>query len=173
MHAITGHKSVGKMRSVLTHSVVRRQHDVAEHGQFSVDEDRTIDGGDHRDLNVQEIHEELFRVPVNMIPYFWSNLRGGQSLSLVAGVNFFNKCTACTGEDDDSVLGVAADITKSKAKFLMWTCAPTKGLAIAVQRQLQNAFTTLHTDMLIFRSVVGEGDHSLFSCCVLFRAAES
>src|SRR5437867_8624900 len=86
--------------------------------------------------------------------------RARRDLPQAAGIELRVEFFAGPGHDDDLVLGVAADVGEAITQLLVGTGAPLQSPAVGMKRNLENAVTPFHADVLILVGVVFELDHS-------------
>ena len=113
MDAIAGHDAEFEVRLVLKNRRWGGQHDVGEQDIFGVQPRRAVDRGDQRHFDVEDVHEDLSALAINLVVA----LRGEEVEAL--GADGLHERAAAAGQDDDAVIGVRPDRMKQVDKLLV------------------------------------------------------
>ena len=98
-----------KWPGILKAGGIRRQHDIAQHGEFRVAQRRAVDRGDHRGLDREMVHQQMLARGEAMFP-----VGAGQLLTAAVGRGIGGKGIAGAGQDYHPVLGVAANLAEQE-----------------------------------------------------------
>ena len=153
MHAVTGHQAAGKVGRILKNSPFRGQHNIAHHGQLGVDNRRAVDRSDHRDLDVQQIHQQALGVGGHMSPL------AGADLAKAVRSKLGGKRVTRPGQDDDPVVRVAADVGETRSKLGVRSGSPLQRAAPGMKTDLENPVAALQVNVLIFVGIVLKAGH--------------
>src|SRR5256885_11680230 len=109
------------MRLVLKHRRRRRQYDVGEQDVLGMQPDRAIHRSDQRHLDVEEVHQDLFALSIDLVVTPW-----GEKIEAVERYPL-HESIAAAGQDNDAVVPVRADRVKQVGKLFV-------GMAVEDQR---------------------------------------
>ena len=140
------------MGGVGEHGVVGGDDDVGEHRELGVHGGLAVDGGDDGDLYIQQVLQQALAVGVDAVPQL-----GRHALAVVADpavVEAGDELVAGAGDDDDLVVGVAADVGEAVAERGVRTVAPHERAVVGVQPELDHAVVgARHRHVRILRRV--------------------
>ena len=134
MHTVAGGQAAHKMAGVLEGGMRSGQHDVAQQRQLRVPQSRPVDGGDYRHFNVQQVAQQPLALPIGAVPLL---RRAARHRRVAAGRP--GETVAGPGHNHDFGFRVGTDGVKHLRQFRMRPGAPLQGIAVAVQRHLQDA----------------------------------
>jgi hypothetical protein len=110
VHPVSRHDVRHEMRGILELCGLGREHDVAQQRDLGVAPRRAVDRADHRDLDVQEVHQEMPALPVNAIdPLDRRARREGRRPGSRARPR---ELVPRPGQDDDPILAVGPDVVE-------------------------------------------------------------
>src|ERR1700751_4336336 len=106
MNAITGYDAKFEMWLILKNRRGGSQDNIGEQDVFRVQPYRTVHRSDQRSFDVEDVHEDLLALPVDLVVA----LRAKEVEALrTDGVH---KCSATTGQNDDAVIRIGGDRVK-------------------------------------------------------------
>src|SRR5437899_3885059 len=121
------------MRLVLEHRLGRRQDDVGQQCIFRVQEDRPIQGGDHRYFDVEDVLENLATLAQDLVVA----LRAKEIEAL--GADCVHERVAATGQDHYAIGRVLADRVEQMDELLVGVAVEDQLAAVSVQGDFEHA----------------------------------
>src|SRR6266436_2334347 len=143
LHAIAGDQPAREVRQILKYRIFGGEYDVAQKGEFCMDQRGTVDGRDHRGLYVKMIHDQVLAVGDDVIPRCRRDFVG------IAEFVVRNKYVGGPGDYHHLVLAVPRHITQCVRGFMMRVEIPDYRSAVVVKRELQDTVAALHLYVLV------------------------
>src|SRR5712664_3638205 len=106
MDAVARYDTEGEVRLVLEHRVRRGNDDIGKKHVLGVDRRRSVERGDHRHGNVEQVGEDLFALAIDLVV----SARREEVEAL--GTDAIDESLARSGEDDHSIARVLADLVE-------------------------------------------------------------
>src|SRR5712671_443236 len=106
MNAVARHDTEGEMRFVLEHGIRRRNDDIGEKHILGVNRRRSVERGDHRYGDIEEIRKDLFAFAIDLVVTAW------REEVEAFGIDAIDEGLARSREDDHSIAGVLADLVE-------------------------------------------------------------
>src|SRR5580704_7510588 len=150
MHAVARHNAdVGKM-AVLHRGVVGTEHDIVEKRELRMDEERSVDSRDDRNLQIEQGKGFLGLIEVkNVIAVLVTKLSAKAIAIPARVVEGGKKAVAGTGEDDALVLRVVVNISESRNERAMQFEVPATWASFAVHPHFENSPVSLEREELL------------------------
>src|SRR5947208_13899135 len=95
--------------------------------------DRTIHRGEQRHLDVEEVHQDLFALAIDLVVAPW-----GEKIEAVERYPL-HESIAAAGQDDHAVVRVRADRMTQVDELFVGMAVEDERTAVGVQRDSQNA----------------------------------
>src|SRR5207302_8370869 len=133
MNAVARYDAEGEVRLVLEHRVRRRNHDIRKEHIFGVDRRRSVERGDHRYGNVEQICQDLFALAINLVV----TTRREEVEAL--GIDAIDESLARSREDDHSIARVLADLVEQFDELFVRVAVEDQRGAVRVEDDLEHA----------------------------------
>src|SRR6266850_1381561 len=133
MDAVARYDAEGEVRLVLEHRVWRRDRDVCKKHVFGMDRNGSVDCGDDRHWNIEQICKDLFALAIDLVVP-----AGGEEVEAL-GIDAIDEGLACAGQDDHPVGRVLADLVEELDKLFMDVAIEDQRAAVRVEHDLEHA----------------------------------
>src|SRR5437660_11819990 len=97
-----------------------------------MDQRRSVRCRDHRHFHIEQVHQQMFAVFIDMVPHL------GREAAESAHIYLSAERVARAGHYDNSVLLIACDISESVAELLVRRPTPFECRALGMKAYLQN-----------------------------------
>src|SRR6266850_7890601 len=104
MNAVARYDPEGEVRLVLEHRVRRRNDDIGKKHILGVDRRRSVQRGDHRHGNIEQICKDLFALAIDLVVAAW------REEVEPLGVDAIDESLARSREEYYSIVRVLADL---------------------------------------------------------------
>ena len=133
VNSIAGHDTEFEVRLILKNCRWGGQHDVGEEDIFGVQSHRAVDRSNQRHFDVQDVHEDLFALAINLVVALWSKEVEAFRADSV------HERFATAGQDDHAIVRVRSDVVEQVDKLLMSVSIEDESSPISVKRHFQDA----------------------------------
>ena len=134
MHPVAGYGIDNEMPRVLYTAIISGQYDIGKQGNFRVSQGRTVDAGDDRRLDIQQVHHQLLAVPADTFPLLRVEYGEFEVFRRRAG-----KCIARSGHDYHAHVRITGNLAEQLRQFVMHRAAPEQRATISMKGDLQQA----------------------------------
>jgi hypothetical protein len=139
LHPVARHEPHGAVTVVDEIRRVSGQHDIGQNSQLRVNERRTVDGGDHGNLDVQQARDEADPFVDGMVPLRGIDHACHQRVDHPAGFGEVDEGVAGSGDDDHPVVAVAVDGRPQVAELAVGPAVPSECSTFGVEPDGENA----------------------------------
>src|SRR6266849_4582195 len=143
LHAIAGDQPAREVRQILKYRIFGGEYDVAQKGEFCMNQGGAVDGRYHRGLDIEMIHDQVFAVGDDVIP------RRRRDFVGIAEFMIGDKYVGCAGDYHHFVLAVPRHVAEGVRRFMMRVEIPDYRSAVVVKRELQDTVSALHLYVLV------------------------
>src|SRR2546428_2590063 len=133
MNAVARYDAEGEVRLVLEHRVRRRNDDIGKKHILGEDRRRSVERGDHRYGNIEQIGKDLFALAIDLV------VTAGREEVEALGIDAVDEGLARSSEDDHPIARVLADLVEELDELFMRVAIEDQRAAVRVEDDLEHA----------------------------------
>src|SRR2546426_10616526 len=133
MDAVAGYDTEGEVRLVLEPRIRRGNADIGKKHILGVDRRRSVQRGDHRYGNIEQICQDLFALAIDLVVTTW------REEVEALGIDAIDESLARSREDDHSIARVLADLVEQFDELFVRVAVEDQRGAVRVEDDLEHA----------------------------------